>query len=72
MKTLQIARRLETAKKKNPRSEFLSNLMKAVSGAPGEKVINAFFGSSAGAFSSAMQELTQGLVKNMPNVKEEK
>lgn len=72
MRKLQIVRRLEIAKKKNPRSEFLSNLMKAVSGAPGEKVINAFFGSSSSAFVSAMQELTQGLAKNMPNVKEEK
>jgi hypothetical protein len=56
-------------KAKNPRSVFLSALMKNLGGDTGDAIANAFVGTDPDKFKDAMTSLTDKVVKAMPNSK---
>lgn len=54
-------------KKSNPRSAFLSALMKNLSGDQGEALVSAFHGEDVSKFKNGMSGLIDRLAEAMPN-----
>lgn len=70
---MELARKAPSRKKKadkptNPRADFLSKMMRQLSGDRGDLVTKTFFGKDRDRFYEAMMMVAKNLARQMPNV----
>lgn len=69
MKAIVSLSKKKGGKSKNPRSVFLSALMKALGGDTGDSVAHAFTGGDPKKFKDAMEKVVEKVAGNMPKSK---